>query len=419
MRFDEYRSHDATGLAKLVADKQISAAELLTLARERAAAVNPKINAIVRDVPATPSDELTGPFAGVPFLIKDLAQDYAGLPSSAGSRSLVDTPAAEHATVVQRWIDAGLVIFGKTNLPEFGAKAISEPVLWGPARNPWNLDRTPGGSSGGSAAAVAAGIVPCAGANDGGGSTRIPAACCGLVGLKTTFGRVPTDGVWPLSQSLDTIGPIARDVAGVVDGMRLLEPAFEVPVTTPAATSIGRFRHADVDPDLDAAIDALLAEVGFDVVDLELPGWAGAGMPFATLILTEAWTNDRLLYERAPDRVSAETRTRLESGRDWNPASVEPARAAQQAWRAEVAAVFERVEVIAMPTLATQPPVLAEGNINNQLVFPWNVAGTPALSLPIAVRGWAMPGSLQLCGPSGAEELLCATAFVVEAAAAS
>ncbi|WP_415794417.1 amidase family protein, partial [Mycolicibacterium frederiksbergense] len=153
MRFDEYRSHDATGLAKLVADKQIQATELLTLACERAAAVNPKINAIVRDVPATPSDELTGPFAGVPFLIKDLAQDYAGLPSSAGSRSLRHLPVAEHSTIVARWLDAGLVIFGKTNLPEFGAKGVSEPELWGPARNPWDLNRTPGGSSGGSAAA--------------------------------------------------------------------------------------------------------------------------------------------------------------------------------------------------------------------------------------------------------------------------
>ena len=128
MNFDEYRRYDATGLAKLVADNEVSPAELLTLAQDRAAAVNPKINAIVRDVPAAlPSDELSGPFAGVPFLIKDLAQDYAGLPSSHGSRSLKALPATEHATIVQRWLDAGLVIFGKTNTPEFGAKGITEP----------------------------------------------------------------------------------------------------------------------------------------------------------------------------------------------------------------------------------------------------------------------------------------------------
>lgn len=136
MEFDEYRAHDATALAKLVADKQVSAAELLATARERAAKVNPQINAIVRDVPASPSDDLTGPFAGVPFLIKDLAQDYAGLPTSAGSRALMSLIIPEHATVVQRWLDAGLVIFGKTNTPEFGAKGITEPDAWGPARNP-------------------------------------------------------------------------------------------------------------------------------------------------------------------------------------------------------------------------------------------------------------------------------------------
>lgn len=195
MNLDEYRTYDATGLAKLVADKEVSPAELLALARDRAAAVNPRINAIVRDVPAPasprPPDQLEGPFAGVPFLIKDLAQDYAGLPSSQGSRALMNAPVAEHSTIVQRWIDAGLVIFGKTNLPEFGAKGITESEAWGPARNPWDLRRTPGGSSGGSAAAVAAGIVPCAGANDGGGSIRIPAACCGLVGLKPGRGLTP------------------------------------------------------------------------------------------------------------------------------------------------------------------------------------------------------------------------------------
>lgn len=136
MDFDEYRTHDATSLAKLVADKQVSAAELLATARERAAAVNPKINAIIRDVPASPSEDLTGPFAGVPFLIKDLAQDYAGLPTSAGSRAQMSLIAPEHATVVQRWIDAGLVIFGKTNTPEFGRRGSPSPTRGGRRATP-------------------------------------------------------------------------------------------------------------------------------------------------------------------------------------------------------------------------------------------------------------------------------------------
>jgi Asp-tRNA(Asn)/Glu-tRNA(Gln) amidotransferase A subunit family amidase len=229
MTFDEYRRHDATGLAGLVADKQVTAAELLTLAQERAAAMNPRINAIVRDVQAGLSDDLEGPFAGVPFLIKDIAQDYAGLPSSQGSRSLMSLPVSEHSSIVQRWIDAGLVIFGKTNLPEFGAKGICEPVVWGPTRNPWNLERTSGGSSGGAAAAVAAGIVPCAGTNDGGGSTRIPAGCCGLVGLK------PGRGLTPLGPSIGesmhgaavqgVVSRTVRDTAAMLDVISGGEPS--------------------------------------------------------------------------------------------------------------------------------------------------------------------------------------------------
>ncbi|UYM23209.1 amidase [Streptomyces albus] len=195
MEYAEYRAHDAVGLAALVAGGEVSAAELLEVAVARAEAVDGKLNAIVRPMYDLARDRtrtpLTGPFAGVPFLIKDLSQDYAGLPTGSGSRSLAHLSAERHSAVVERWLEAGLVIFGKTNTPEFGAKGITEPEVNGPTRNPWDLSRTPGGSSGGSAAAVAAGVVPMAGANDGGGSIRIPAACCGLFGLKPGRGLVP------------------------------------------------------------------------------------------------------------------------------------------------------------------------------------------------------------------------------------
>src|SRR4051812_2135387 len=193
---EEYLTHDATALADLVAAKEVTAAELLSLARARRDAVNPTLNAVVADLDdvadARAADpDLSGPFAGVPFLVKDLAQEYAGFPTSNGSRALVDDVADRHALVTERFLDAGLVVFGKTNTPEFGAKGITESELWGPARNPWNTRHTPGGSSGGSGAAVAAGVVPAAGANDGGGSVRIPAACNGLVGLKVSRGTSP------------------------------------------------------------------------------------------------------------------------------------------------------------------------------------------------------------------------------------
>ena len=196
MEPEEYLRHDATDLAGLVARGDVTATELLALARRRRDEVNPTLNAVVADLGGVADaravdPSLSGPFAGVPFLVKDLGQEYAGFPTSNGSRSLAHDVADRHALVTERFLDAGLVVFGKTNTPEFGAKGVTESDHWGPARNPWHTGHTPGGSSGGSGAAVAAGIVPAAGANDGGGSIRIPAACNGLVGLKTSRGLGP------------------------------------------------------------------------------------------------------------------------------------------------------------------------------------------------------------------------------------
>ena len=353
---------------------------------------------------------------GLRVAVKD-AIDVEGVPTTVGCAAIADIaePATADADCVATARAQGARLVGKANLHElcFGTGGLN-PWFGNPI-NPVAPDRLPGGSSSGSAVAVAEDEADVGYGTDTGGSVRLPAACCGLVGLKTTHGRISTKGVWPLSESLDTIGPIARDVATVAAGMRLLEPGFDASDTT-AATVVGRFRPADIDPALDAAIDAALAAAGFEVVPLDLPGWAATGMPFATLILTEAWAADRAVHERAPGRITDDVRGRLESGRDWSLDAVPRAREEQQSWRDEVAAVFERVQVVAMPTLANQPPRLDEVNVPNHLVSPWNVAGTPALAMPLAVGGWSMPGSLQLCGPSGGEELLCATAAVVEAA---
>ena len=195
--FKEYGNYDALGLAELVRNRQVSAPELLEAALARAEAVNPKLNAIIipmHDIArARAREKLDGPFAGVPFLTKDLFQEYQGVRAAYGCKALkaANYTAAEHSEITRRWLNAGVVIFGRTNTPEFGAKGITEPEAWGPTRNPWNLDHIPGGSSGGSAAAVAAGIVPMAGGNDGGGSIRLPAGHCGLFGLKPGRGRTP------------------------------------------------------------------------------------------------------------------------------------------------------------------------------------------------------------------------------------
>lgn len=200
MKFSEYIQYDGIGLANLVKNKEIQSHELLELAIQRAEQVNPKINAIVIPIyeqalkkASFKQNNLTDTFSGVPFLLKDLHQEYAGVAISSGSKSFKNAKyiAKENSEIVNRWEKAGVITFGLTNSPEFGIKGITEPEAWGSCKNPWNLNHNSGGSSGGSASAIAAGIVPIAGASDGGGSIRIPASYCGLFGLKPSRGRTP------------------------------------------------------------------------------------------------------------------------------------------------------------------------------------------------------------------------------------
>ena len=196
MTHDEYVSRDATALAQLVRAGEVSRLELIDAAMDRLSRVNPAINAVVYLMDDEARAGVSGPagagcFTGVPFLAKDLLSDYAGHPTSRGSRLLAGRTRERDTELVRRVRATGVSVLGKTNTPEFGLLPYTEPELWGPCRNPWALDRTPGGSSGGSAAAVAAGIVPMAGGGDGAGSIRMPASCCGLFGLKPTCGRVP------------------------------------------------------------------------------------------------------------------------------------------------------------------------------------------------------------------------------------
>jgi amidase len=196
MSFAEYAGYDGLGLAKLVKDKKVKPIELVDAAIERIERHNGKLNAVVwtmfdRARAAARKKLPDGLFKGVPFLLKDILGFMAGTPCRQGSAFIPGTPSAHNATLTNRYLAAGLIPLGRTNVPEFGLIPTTESRLYGPARNPWNMNHSTGGSSGGSAAAVAAGIVPFAHANDGGGSIRIPASCCGLVGLKPTRARNP------------------------------------------------------------------------------------------------------------------------------------------------------------------------------------------------------------------------------------
>jgi len=229
MKFEDYAEQDATGLAALAAAGEVTPGELLDAAIARAETVNPALNAIVHRFDQRARDRVDtglpdGPFRGVPFLLKDLTAAIAGEPLTGGSHFDADyRPDYDHA-MVERFLAAGLVPFAKTNCPEWGLAPVTEPRLFGPCRNPWNPSLTPGGSSGGSAAAVAAGVVPAAHANDGGGSIRIPASCCGLVGLKPSRGRTPAgpvrrDAWW--GASIDhVVTRTVRDTAAFLDAVR-------------------------------------------------------------------------------------------------------------------------------------------------------------------------------------------------------
>jgi amidase len=352
--------------------------------------------------------------------IKDLI-DVAGLPTTAGCRAIADAaePAEGDAACLaglraavearQAWI------VGKTNLDELAATAHGVNPWFGTPVNPLDPSRIPGGSSSGSAVAVATGEAEIAIGTDTGGSVRIPAACCGVTGLKTTHGRIPTAGVVPLSQSLDTVGPLARDLDGVIRGMELLEPGFAV--ATAPARRIGRMRVPGADPRIDAAVDAALRAADCEVIEVEPAGWAGAFEAGLAIALTEALRNHGPMIEREPAAVGADTARQILLGREYLAGEAAARRKAEH-WTAELAEHFERVELLATPTLAAAPPSLERHGeimtVANTLEL--NLAGVPALAQPIAAEGsrWA---SLQLIGPRGSEELLLATGAVVEAAA--
>ena len=207
--FAEYDDYDGLGLAELVRQGEVTPAELVDEAIERIERVNPKLQAVVRPMyeqarASAKSRAFTGPFGGVPFLLKDLLQYYRGVPTVGGCRFTEGFVPDYDTELVRRYLDAGLLVVGKTATPEFGLMPVTEPTLHGPTRSPWDLQRTSGGSSGGSGAAVGAGVMPMAHGGDGGGSIRIPASCCGIFGLKPT--RAPQSDGSGCKRALGRIG---------------------------------------------------------------------------------------------------------------------------------------------------------------------------------------------------------------------
>ncbi|HUO48368.1 MAG TPA: amidase [Acidimicrobiales bacterium] len=355
---------------------------------------------------------------GIRLAVKDLI-DMAGEVTTAGCRAVAETavPAVADAACLAGARAAGARIVGRANLHELALGVTGINPWYGTPVNPLDPTRVPGGSSSGCAVAVATGEADVAYGSDTGGSVRIPSACCGTAGLKTTWGRVPTDGVWPLSPSFDTVGPMARDVAGLATGMALLEPGFAVAAAQAGdGRRIGRLR-VDADPAVDAAVDAALAATGWQIAELELPEWDQVTAHAGALLVAEAWRSDRALLERRPDGIGADVAARLRLGQPVDDTAMAAARVVQQRWQDTVRALFAEYDALATPTLTIFPPTLAEGEdlLMARCTLPVNFAGVPALSIPVPTAG-PLPASLQLIGPWDAEADLLAAGAVVEEA---
>ncbi len=464
MGFKEYASYDGLGLAALVAKKKIKASELMDEAISRAEALNPKLNAIVfkdyERARKTASGKLPkGAFAGVPFLIKDIGCATEGLPSRLGSRYLPAFPSPGDSFLAAKFKAAGLIPFGTTNVPEFGLVASTECKLYGPAKNPWNMEHSTGGSSGGSGAAVAAGIVPLAHANDGGGSIRIPAAANGLVGLKPSRGRISQG---PASaDSLDGIATdlvvsrSVRDTAAALDAARgympgdpygepagpdsYLEAIKRKPKKLRIAVSLERFDSRALHPDCIAAARRaakLCEDLGHDVDEVApvVPKDALTNM-FDTF-----WTAGLAAGIDMIGQATGQTPSRqLFEGATWalyqfgKQVTVSRYLAAKQAINAisrEMARFHQTYDAWITPTLARPPEkngVFEFDNDDRRISFdpqydyvPFtplqNMTGQPAINVPLFWNKQGLPIGTQFVGKFGDEETLLRLAAQLEKA---
>ena len=459
---DNYSDYDGVGLAALVAKGEVTPLDLVDAAIERTERHNPTLNAVVY----TAFDEARaaakgglpeGPFRGVPFLIKDLGVPVAGWPRSQGSRFVAGMVDAEDCTLTARYREAGVVLLGKTNTPEYGITGTTEGAYLGPCRNPWNPAHISGGSSGGAASAVAAGIVPMAHASDGLGSIRIPAACCGLVGLKVTRDRNPNsseDPHYAMGFSVDhVVTRTVRDSAAMLDATGVARrdapfesPHKERPYVEEIEKSPGKLKIAwssetpsgrPIDPEIQAALEAtadLLKRLGHEVVE------KGLGIDYRALYAARAPVSGanfaaemgRLIAKlgREPEEHELEPLTwaSLKGGRKVT---------GEQAFRGwqdlrvlnrKTLAFFEDWDVYLCPVLGTPVPEVGymdpvaleprEMNRRQGAVFPYtppfNFSGQPSLSLPLAMSKSGLPIGMMFTGRFADEATLFRLAAQLE-----
>jgi amidase len=458
---------DATAQAELVRSGEASPLELTDAAIERVEALNPDINAVIHPLfeqaRETASGNLPdGPFRGVPFLLKDLGATFAGMPLHMGMRLMkeLDFRMPVDTFLAQRFREAGFVTIGKTNVPELGILPTTEPDAYGATRNPWDLERSPGGSSGGSAAAVASGMVPVAHANDGGGSIRIPASACGLVGLKptrqrTSEGPVTGDVMSGLtcelvvSRSVRDTAAILEAVHGPAPGDPYVAPPPERPYTEEMAADPGRLRIGmALQPPTDLTVDPIVIEAtrgvaellqslghevgewdvsmfeAFDIIETFMKRWK-AGQAATALTLGRV-----VGRELTADDVEPLTWALMEAGKQESAAEYLVAVDTHQLMSRMTAGAYEDFDLLLTPTMGEPPTPLgtfddsgpdpmdaihrAERTAGFAALF--NATGQPAISLPLHWTDEGLPIGVQLAAPLGREDLLLRIAAQLEQA---
>jgi len=462
--FEDYDEHDAVGLAEMVRKGDVTPEHLLEEAIKRVEERDPAFNAVVNKLYEHARDAIRaglpdGPFRGVPLVLKDLNALYKGAITSNGSRFFRDNLADHDTELVARYRRGGLVVFGKTNTPEFGLTITTEPVLFGATRNPWNRNYSAGGSSGGAAAAVAAGLVPAAHASDGGGSIRIPSSCCGLFGLKPTRGRNPSgpdrgEG-WSGMGTEHVVTRSVRDSAALLDltcGPDLGAPYFATAPHRSFSSELqvepGRLRIAfatrtpageKVAPECEQAVTEtarLLEGLGHRIEESRLdfvPEELGVG--FRTIIAGNtrvAVDNHAAKSGRKPAAEAFEKITWLMYESGTAATASDYARAVQTLHRTGrlVAQFFERYDLLLTPTLPRPPEKLGVFDMNTENVeaysravslftaftAPFNASGNPAMSVPLHWSPDDLPIGVQFAGRYGDEATLLRLAAQLERA---
>ena len=453
---------DLGEISQLVRSRKVSPVELTSECLSRIERLNPKLNAFITVTADSALREARqaeaeiqhnnwkGPLHGIPVALKDLV-DTAGVRTTAASELFKDRIPRQDAEIVRRLRAAGAVLLGKLNMHEFAYGGSSVISYFGPVHNPWNLDYCPGGSSGGSAAAVAAQLCYGAIGSDTGGSIREPAAYCGLVGLKPTYGRVSTSGVIPLSWSLDHMGPITRSVTDAALMLQVLagydardKASMDVPVpnytaTIAAQTSSLRlgipraYFYGALHPEIRAATEAALAILKtFTHSQHDIPSlatndsYASIMDPYLTILRTEAYAYHREYVAKTPELYHPQTLKRIQAGKNIAASAYTEARHQLAEIRHSVAQVFKTVDLLITPTTCVPPFAIADLLDPNTLrekellmlrnTRPFNMLGLPTISVPCGFTRTGLPIGLQISGPPDGDETVLRLAYAYEQA---